>query len=101
VLASDICRTAYCDAPVRHVDHARPVRDLGETGIDNGVGLCEACNYTKDLPGWQTTLLTRSDGSKFLDLTSPTGHRQRSRAPAPPGAPDPVARRIRALLTVA
>jgi len=101
VLTSDVCRTPYCDAPVRHADHTKPVRDGGTTSLDNGAGLCEACNYTKDLPGWHATILTKSDGTRVLDLTSPTGHRQRSRAPASPGAPDLVSQRIRALLAVA
>ena len=101
VLTNDICANAWCDAPVRHADHTRPVRDGGETSIDNGAGLCEACNYTKDLPGWTTTILTSSEGTKVIDLTSPTGHRHRSRAPDPPGAPDPVTQRVRALLDVA
>ena len=98
VLTNDICATPWCDAPVRHADHVRPVREGGETIGDNGAGLCEACNYTKDLPGWRATLLTRSDGGRVLDLTSPTGQRHRSRAPAPPGAPDPLARLIRTIL---
>jgi hypothetical protein len=101
VLTSDTCANPWCDAPARHADHTRPVRDGGQTTLDNGAGLCEACNYTKDLPGWTTTVLIRSDGSKVLDLTSPTGHRHRSRAPDPPGAPDPVTRGVRALLAVA
>jgi hypothetical protein len=101
VLANDICANPYCDAPVRHADHASPVRDGGPTTLDNAAGVCEACNYTKDLPGWTTTILTRTDGTKVLDLVSPTGHRQRSRAPAPPGAPDPIVQRVRALIGVA
>jgi hypothetical protein len=101
VLTNDTCATPYCDASVRHVDHVTPVRDGGRTSIDNGAGVCEACNYTKDLPGWTSTVLTRSDGTKVLDMTSPTGHRHRSRAPAPPGAPDPGMERIRSLLDVA
>jgi len=101
VLTDDTCATPWCDAPVRHVDHPIPVRDGGETRLDNAAGLCEACNYTKELPGWTATILPRSDGSKVLDLVSPTGHRHRSRAPDPPGAPDPVEQRLRALVGVA
>jgi hypothetical protein len=97
VLTSDICRTPGCDAPVRHADHPRPVRAGGETALHNGVGLCEACNYTKDLPGWEATLTVRSDGSGVLDVISPTGHRHRSRAPSPPGAPDPITTLLRSL----
>jgi hypothetical protein len=101
VLSNDTCATPWCDAPVRHADHRKPVRDGGATSVDNGAGLCEACNYAKELPGWTAVVLRRSDGSKVLDLTSPTGHRARSRAPDPPGAPDPIEQRVRALVGVA
>jgi hypothetical protein len=97
ILINDICATPYCDAPVRHADHPLPVREAGETSGTNGAGLCEACNYTKDLPGWHAVLHTRSDGTRILDLISPTGHRQRGRPPDPPGAPDPSSRLLRTL----
>ena len=97
VLINDTCATPGCDAPVRHADHPTPVRDGGTTSLDNAAGLCEACNYTKDLPGWTATVHTMSDGTRVLDLVSPTGHRQHSRAPDPPGAPDPVSRLLSAL----
>ena len=92
VLVDDTCATPYCDAPVRHADHPVAVRDGGPTSLHNGAGLCEACNYTKELPGWQAVLHTKSDGTRVLDLTSPTGHRNRGRPPDPPGAPDPATR---------
>jgi hypothetical protein len=101
VLTNDICASPYCYAPVRHADHPTPARDGGGTSLDNAAGLCEACNYTKELPGWTAAILTRSDGSKVLDLTSPTGHRHRTRAPDPPGAPDPAMRTVRSVLSVA
>jgi len=98
VLTWDTCAIPGCDGPVRHIDHPTPVKAGGQTSSDNAAGLCEACNYTKDLPGWSAILHTQSDGGKVLDLTSPTGHRHRSRAPDPPGAPDLVNQRVRALL---
>jgi len=101
VLTDDTCATPWCDAPARHADHPTPVAEGGKTSLDNAAGLCEACNCTKELPGWTATILPRSDGSKVLDLTSPTGHRHRSRAPDPPGAPDPLEQRLRALVGVA
>ncbi len=97
VLTNDTCATPWCDAPVRHADHTHPVRDGGQTSYTNATGLCEACNYTKDLPGWHATVHTRPDGTRILDLTSPTGHRQHSRAPDPPGAPDPITRLLSGL----
>jgi hypothetical protein len=89
LLTTPTCATPGCDARARHADHVTPAKDGGQTTVDNAVGLCEACNYTKDLPGWHTTLITRSDGTRILDLVTPTGHRHRSRPPDPPGAPDP------------
>ena len=46
------CRTPYCDAPIRHRDHARPWVAGGATSADNGLGLCERCNYVKETAGW-------------------------------------------------
>src|SRR5207244_3641434 len=48
----DTCRTPYCDAPIRHVDHVVPWHAGGTTTRTNGQGLCEACNHTKETPGW-------------------------------------------------
>ncbi|MBL7507872.1 HNH endonuclease, partial [Escherichia coli] len=41
------CRTPYCDAPIRHRDHAHPWADGGPTSAHNGLGTCERCNYAK------------------------------------------------------
>ena len=101
MLTWDTCAIPGCDGPVRHIDHPTPVKAGGQTSSDNAAGLCEACNYTKDLPGWTAILHTQSDGGKVLDLTSPTGHRHHSRAPDPPGAPDPINQRVRQLLSTA
>jgi hypothetical protein len=102
MLVHQTCANPYCDAPVRHADHIAPHRGGGPTSAANGAGLCEACNYTKDLPGWHAVVHTTSDGGTVVDLTSPTGHRHRSRAPAPPGAaPDPTMQRLRSILGAA
>jgi hypothetical protein len=94
VLRDGVCANAWCDAPVRHADHEDPVREGGETSAANGAGLCETCNYTKDLPGWSSSVITTPDGNRILDLVSPTGHRQRSRSPVLPGGPDPTRARV-------
>ena len=47
------CRTRYCDAPIRHRDHAQPRNRGGPTSATNGLGACERCNYAKEAPGWQ------------------------------------------------
>jgi hypothetical protein len=80
LLRDQSCRTPWCDAPIRHADHVIAAEDGGATTIDNGQGLCEACNYTKTAPGWQQTDPTTND----IITTTPTGHTYRSRAPAPP-----------------
>jgi Domain of unknown function (DUF222)/HNH endonuclease len=46
------CRTPWCDAPIRHVDHVEPAAAGGPTSAENAQGLCEACNYAKQAPGW-------------------------------------------------
>ncbi|MHC6219490.1 HNH endonuclease [Arthrobacter sp. MMS24-S77] len=83
----DTCRTPYCDAPIRHFDHIIPWHDGGTTSLANGAGLCEACNHTKELPGWTgQTKTTKSPGTRHvLDISTPTGHHYRSTAPPPPG----------------
>ena len=49
------CRTPYCDAPIRHRDHAEPHNRGGPTSALNGLGSCERCNYAKEAPGWRVT----------------------------------------------
>lgn len=84
------CRTPWCDAPVRHVDHVVPWSEGGKTGADGLEGYCEACNYAKQAPGWRTRAGPPGDESgHVVETTSPTGHRYRSWAPALPGHPPP------------
>ena len=79
------CRTLYCDAPVRHRDHVRPWIDGGRTTADNGQGLCEACNQTKEATGWSAEVTqTGRDGPHEVETTTPSGYRHRSRAPGLP-----------------
>ncbi|MBX7453219.1 HNH endonuclease, partial [Mycolicibacterium sp. 3033] len=83
-LRDQTCRTPYCDAPIRHHDHAIPARQGGDTTALNGLGACEACNYTKEAPGWQVTT-TDTDGRHTADYTTPTGATYHSTAPPLPG----------------
>jgi hypothetical protein len=84
VLRDQTCRNSWCDAPVRHADHIVPVSDGGETSADNGQGLCETCNYTKEQAGWSAR---RVPGDRHpVETTTPTGHTHLSRAPDPPGS---------------
>lgn len=81
------CRTPYCDAPIRHRDHAEPQRRGGPTSADNGLGLCERCNYTKEAAGWTVTT-SQPDGSRHsAEFTTPTGAQHHSTAPPMPGTP--------------
>ncbi len=83
VTRDQLCRTPWCDAPVRHSDHVVAVAAGGETSADNGQGLCEACNYAKQAAGWRARA---SGGAGLLvEITTPTGHTYRSRPPDPPG----------------
>ncbi|MDO5495929.1 MAG: DUF222 domain-containing protein [bacterium] len=67
-LRDDVCRTPYCGAPIRHVDHGTAVRDGGETSFANGSGLCERCNYVKEVAGWHY-----ESGPASLSVRSPSG----------------------------
>lgn len=81
------CRTPYCDAPVRHRDHALPHRRGGATSGVNGLGLCEGCNYTKETPGWTVRTEVGENGSHTARYTTPTGAHHHSTAPPMPGTP--------------
>lgn len=80
------CRTPYCNAPIRHRDHAVPRHRGGPTSALNGLGECEACNYAKEAPGWSVTT-SELDGTHSAEFTTPTGAAYRSTAPPLPGPP--------------
>ncbi len=82
-LRDGLCRTPWCGAPIRHLDHARRAADGGPTTVANGQGLCQACNHAKDATGWRA----RISDSGTVETTTPTGHHYASPLP-----PSPVAR---------
>ncbi|KQY04204.1 HNH endonuclease [Mycobacterium sp. Root135] len=84
-LRDDTCRTPYCDAPIRHHDHARPHSRDGPTSALNGLGECAHCNYTKEAPGWSVITTANETGCHTAEFTTPTGARHRSVAPRMPG----------------
>lgn len=84
-LRDDTCRTPYCDAPIRHHDHATAHRHGGATSAVNGLGECERCNYTKEAPGWQISTHCDEIGCHTAEFITPTGALHRSTAPPPPG----------------
>jgi 5-methylcytosine-specific restriction endonuclease McrA len=82
------CRTPWCGAPIRHTDHVIPVADGGATSAANGQGLCEACNYTKQAPGWRARPGPGGAGHR-VEITTPTGQHYTSRPPPLSGARTP------------
>ena len=79
------CRTPYCDAPIRHRDHAQPWAADGPTTAANGLGLCESCNYIKESAGWRVSTDVDENHTHTALFTTPTGNSYRSMAP--PRAP--------------
>ncbi|MET3903268.1 DUF222 domain-containing protein [Paenarthrobacter sp. 4246] len=82
-LRDNTCRTPYCDAPIRHIDHVIPWHSGGSTHLHNGAGLCEACNHTKENPGW--AVASMPGDVHTLQVRTPTGHNYQSKAPPLPG----------------
>jgi len=81
------CRTPYCDAPIRHRDHATPYRGGGRTSAGNGLGLCAGCNYAKEAPGWTVQTDFDENYRHAAQFTTPTGAHHHSLAPPVPGTP--------------
>lgn len=69
VLRDDTCRTPFCDAPIKEIDHVVPVHEGGPTSWENASGLCAACNKIKENTGW-----THQATPERLSVTTPTGH---------------------------
>ncbi|MUL80180.1 MULTISPECIES: DUF222 domain-containing protein [unclassified Mycolicibacterium] len=80
-LRDEICRTPYCNAPIRHIDHVTPHHRHGPTSAANGEGLCERCNYVKETPGWQVVASVDEFGRQTTEHITPTGATYRSTAP--------------------
>jgi len=51
ITADRTCRTPWCDAPIRHIDHPTRAADGGPTSADNAQGLCEACKLRPRIRG--------------------------------------------------
>jgi hypothetical protein len=76
------CRTPWCDAPIRHIDHVTGRAAGGPTTLPNGQGLCAACNQIKEADGWRHQ--PDPDRPGQVTITTPTGHTHTSRPPTPP-----------------
>jgi hypothetical protein len=89
VARDGVCRTPWCDAPIRHADHIRPWAEGGSTTDSNGEGLCVTCNLAKEHPGWRHAVVeppppqATADGHDphTVRITTPTGHAYTSTAP--------------------
>ena len=91
IARDQICRTPWCDAPIRHIDHINPAARGGPTTIGNGQSLCANCNYTKQSPGWSA----QADPDGRITVTTPTGRTVRSRPADLPSSPSwPGAREV-------
>ena len=73
------CREPWCDAPVRHLDHAVDAALGGATDTSNGQGVCEGHNYAKQAHGWSSR--PRPGPRHTIETTTPTGHVHTSTAP--------------------
>jgi hypothetical protein len=47
------CRTPWCNAVIRQIDHVLPHHRGGPTSVENGQGLCVRCNLAKELGTWE------------------------------------------------
>ena len=74
VIRDDVCRSPWCDAQIKHADHATAFAAGGGTEWDNSSGLCAACNFAKELNGW-----THISDPEKLVVKTPTGHRYETR----------------------
>jgi hypothetical protein len=80
-----ICRTPWCDAPIRHLDHVAAAGRGGDTALANGQGLCAACNQAKEASGWTSRSGTDpGTGRHAVTTTTPAGQEYRSVAPELP-----------------
>jgi hypothetical protein len=93
-LRDEICRTPYCNAPIRHIDHVTPHHRHGPTSAANGEGLCERCNYVKESPGWRVVAAVDEFGRHCTEHITPTGAVYRSTAPPLPGGIRTLSREI-------
>jgi len=81
-LRDQVCRTPWCDAPVRHLDHAVDHCRTGPTSGRNAQGLCEGCSYAKQAPGWRARPSPDTAGAAHeVETRLPTGHHYLSRPP--------------------
>ena len=83
-IRDQLCRTPWCNAPIRHLDHPDPAAADGPTSEANSQGTCEGCNHVKESPGWRHRVIGSPCDTHVVEVTTPTGGTVRSEAPPPP-----------------
>lgn len=81
-----ICRTPWCDNPIRHRDHVVRHAQGGATSAENGQGCCQTCNQVKEEPGWVHWV-----GTGFrhqVSFLTPLGDLHQTHPPPMPGGPE-------------
>lgn len=81
------CRTPWCNATIRHIDHVVPHHRGGPTSARNGQGLCVRCNLLKEHGAWTLEPLGASGTDAGPSAAAP---------PARPSSSPPHPRRGRA-----
>lgn len=82
-IRDQVCRTPYCNAPVKHLDHVLQHALDGPTSEANGAGKCAKCNQTKEMEGWSESVVPGRRHT--LEIQTPYGYTYRSTAPPLPG----------------
>lgn len=82
-IRDQICRTPYCNAPIKHLDHVLQHALDGPTSEANGAGRCARCNQTKEMEGWSESVV--AGPRHTLEIQTPYGYAYRSTAPPLPG----------------
>lgn len=89
------CRTPWCNARIRHLDHIDPHARGGPTSFSNGQGLCARCNYLKEHGHWvveRATVTSPAAGATAITWRSPHGAQGTSPTPRSEPAPTPASK---------
>ena len=81
VARDQTCRTPYCDAAIRDIDHIVAWAAGGSTTPEQGQGLCRRCNLDKQAPGWSAHVLDVPAHTHTVSTTTPTATRAAAHAP--------------------
>lgn len=82
VARDQTCRTPYCDAPIRDIDHIVAWAAGGTTTPEQGQGLCRRCNLDKQAPGWSAQAVDVPEHTHTVTTITPTATRPDAHAPS-------------------